>query len=144
MALLKVSADRRAWRRRALHDIPGMTGVRLASEHVDVIDVSAGGILVEGAFPVRPGAVSQVEFLRTAGSFRVRGRALRCHVAALDPSMVRYRIAIAFDNPVAIVDGERPAVVQNGPAPFNAAMFALVMQDTFPVMLDAGRTLNRW
>src|SRR5687767_7686211 len=102
MAVLN-QADRRASQRRSLDEIPNVSGVRIASEEVKVIDASAGGLLVEGGFALRPGVSSRVEVLGANGeSFWVAGSVVRCHVAALGPQGLRYRIAIAFEKLLAL------------------------------------------
>lgn len=63
---------------------------------VAVVDLSAGGALVESSAPVRPGATTELGLDRMDGRRRaVRARVVRCWVAALDP--LRYRCAVTFD-----------------------------------------------
>ena len=62
-----------------------------------LIDVSAGGALIETTHRLLPG--SSVELQVDTGTDRasVRGRVLRCAVVRVRPTWVCYRGAIAFD-----------------------------------------------
>ena len=65
--------------------------------HIDIIDVSAGGVLVETRQRLLPGMPLDVHFERHRRTSTVRGRVLRCVVVRLTASDVCYRSAIAFD-----------------------------------------------
>lgn len=80
---------------------PTITGVRAVlrpGHRVSVVNLSAGGALITGTRPLRPG--SRV-FLQLTIAGQTGGRAsqvVRCAVAALDGSEgVKYRSAIRFD-----------------------------------------------
>jgi PilZ domain-containing protein len=62
-----------------------------------VLDVSAGGALVETRYRLLPG--SSVELHVQFASFRTtaRGRVVRCSVSGVRPTAMSYRGAIAFD-----------------------------------------------
>jgi hypothetical protein len=90
--------DRRRARRLPSLAEHGVASARVRpGQEVEVIDISAGGALVECARRLLPGTM--IELLLTAGgrSASVRGRVLRCAVFALQPSSVSYRGAIGFD-----------------------------------------------
>jgi hypothetical protein len=65
---------------------------------VCVVDLSAGGALVQGGRPLRPGARVHVHVMTAAGTFTVTARVLRCAVWALHPTDgATYRGALQFD-----------------------------------------------
>ena len=62
-----------------------------------VIDLSAGGALVEAQRPLRPGSRVEVHLESDARRAMVAAKVLRCSVAAIDAeSGVTYRAALAF------------------------------------------------
>lgn len=84
-------------RRRSLGE-HGIVSARIRpGSDATVIDVSAGGALIETPHRLLPGAM--VELQLAAGDERtaIRGRVVRCAVAWLGAAGVRYRGAIAFD-----------------------------------------------
>lgn len=63
-----------------------------------LVDIGVGGVLVEGASRLLPGSRVVLQFVVPEGTLSVRGRVVRCEVAALDPGNgVRYRGAVSFD-----------------------------------------------
>ena len=85
-------------RRRRTIGEHGIVSTRVRPGHdVELIDVSAGGALIECMRGLSPGAL--IELSLTAGEHctSVRGRVLRCVVVRVQPTAVSYRGAIAFD-----------------------------------------------
>lgn len=65
---------------------------------VHVVDVSAGGALLEAARPLRPGADIEVQFERADGRIRVSARVVHCGVTAIDPERgPTYRAGVSFN-----------------------------------------------
>lgn len=65
---------------------------------VRIVDLSAGGALVEAGRPLRPGAYVHLQFDRGARRFTLGAQVLRCAVSALDSDAgVMYRGALKFD-----------------------------------------------
>ena len=65
---------------------------------VHVVDVSAGGALVEAERPLRPGARVHVQIVTKVGAFALVANVLRCEVWMLDASQgVTYRGALQFE-----------------------------------------------
>ena len=91
------SFDRRQTRRFGTND-HGIVSARVRPGHdVAVIDVSAGGALVEGDYRLMPGTAVDLQLEASGERAAVRGRVLRCAVARLHPTSVCYRGAIRFD-----------------------------------------------
>ena len=94
------ATERRRDRRRRHQDDHGISCARLRPGYdVSVIDVSAGGALIESDRRLLPGAAVE---LNLRGEHRppeiIRGHVLRAAVARLRSNMVCYRGAIVFDH----------------------------------------------
>ena len=98
---------RRARRRRALHD-HGIVSSRVRpGREASLLDVSAGGALVETTYRLLPG--SSIELHVATGECRtsVRGGVLRSAVVSVRAAGMCYRSAIAFDRLLSwFVDGD--------------------------------------
>jgi hypothetical protein len=91
------SLDRRISRRIGLGE-HGIISARVRPGHLAaVIDVSAGGVLIEISRRLLPGAAADLQFETAHRRISLRGRVLRCAVIRLQRSGVSYRAAIAFD-----------------------------------------------
>jgi hypothetical protein len=67
---------------------------------VRVVDVSAGGALLDAGRPLRPGTEVEVQFERADARVRLAGRVIRCGVIAIDPECgPTYRAGVAFNEP---------------------------------------------
>ncbi len=65
---------------------------------VALVDIGDGGALVETPARLFPGTRVVLQLVAPGGAVSVRGRVVRCEVAALDPAQgVRYRGAVSFD-----------------------------------------------
>ena len=62
-----------------------------------VIDLSAGGALLETDWRLLPGTRVEIQLGLPVPRFCVAGRILRCHVARLERARIRYRGALAFE-----------------------------------------------
>jgi hypothetical protein len=62
-----------------------------------IIDVSAGGALVETTYRLLPGTSVELHVETDTRHTRVRGQVLRCAVVRVRPTAVCYRGAICFD-----------------------------------------------
>ena len=66
---------------------------------VAVVDLSAGGALVQAVRPLRPGARVHMQVATSARTFTVSAHILRCMVWSVDPQQgVVYRGALRFDH----------------------------------------------
>jgi hypothetical protein len=89
--------DRRNFRRTGMSE-HGIVSARVRPGHpVIVIDVSAGGALIEISRRLLPGSGVDLHIDTTHRRTTLRGRVLRCAVNRLHSTSVSYRAAIAFD-----------------------------------------------
>ena len=119
-----LGSDRRRNRRRVQDH--GIVRARVRPGHaVMVLDVSAGGALVETDHRLLPGASVELQVERENRSASVRGRVVRCAVSRVRPASVSYRGAIAFDRHLPWFgddDGyDVPNIEKRGAAPFRAS-----------------------
>jgi PilZ domain len=68
---------------------------------VTLVNLSRGGALVESSQRLRWGTRCDVEWTSVDGLVSVTARVVRCFVARLEASAVRYRTALSFVTPVA-------------------------------------------
>jgi hypothetical protein len=93
-----LTEDRRLTRRRCHQNEHGIVRVRVRPGHLaTVVDVSAGGVLVETEHRLLPGSSVELQLERESHREKLRGRVVRCSVARVRPEAVCYRGAIAFD-----------------------------------------------
>jgi len=92
------SLNRRRTRRRSGVEDHGIVAARVRPGHnVSVVDVSAGGTLIESAHRLLPGTSVELQLETADHRLGVRGRVLRCAVVSLRSSAVCYRGAVVFD-----------------------------------------------
>lgn len=90
--------ERRATRRRHGVNDHGIVSARVRPRYdVSVVDVSAGGALVESHCRLLPGVSVELQLNTLQRCAAVRGRVLRCTVWRLRSTSVCYRGAIVFD-----------------------------------------------
>ena len=90
--------DRRLDRRFGQTAIAGTQVILRPGYAVALIDLSAGGAMIEGPRPLRPGTRVHVQLVNGARRLALTAHVLRCSVAALDGEAgVRYRGALRFD-----------------------------------------------
>ena len=89
-------ADRRAFERVAVTDLPWVKGARLKyGAPLSLIDLSIGGAQVESAVTLRPGSTIVVQIHGEDKDIALASQVLRCHIAAIAP-VATYRGALAF------------------------------------------------
>ena len=90
--------DRRRTRRRRSVEEHGIVAARVRPGYeVSIIDVSAGGALVETDHRLLPGTSVELHLKTENRRAIVRGSVLRCAIVRLHPSSVCYRGAVGFD-----------------------------------------------
>jgi hypothetical protein len=91
---------RRSDRRCPGHDEP-ISRLRLRTgREMTVVDVSNGGVLVEGPARLLPGTHVDVHVITRNGRVLIRSRVTRCYVCGVQAAVVCYRGALAFDRAV--------------------------------------------
>jgi hypothetical protein len=105
--------DRRQTRRHLDADEHGVVSARVRPGHrAKVIDMSAGGALIETTHRLLPGTPVELHVETRSHQTNVRGRVLRCAIVLVRPSWVCYRGAIGFDRHLpwlATEDADAPA-----------------------------------
>jgi hypothetical protein len=98
-------------------------------ETVTLLDVSAGGALLETASALRPDSDLVLELTGPQGReiVPVISRVLRCHVSAVRGGSMRYRGACAFKHPLnhPALPATPPPLLQTAPGNFLKPEFAL-------------------
>jgi len=90
--------ERRRFRRYVPAPEQALSRVRLRTgQPLDVLNISAAGILVESATRLLPDAHVDVHVASVHGRVLVRARVLRCAVSRLSAEEVHYRGAMAFE-----------------------------------------------
>ena len=90
--------DRRGMRRLEAFDEHRIVSALVRPGHrARLIDVSAGGALIETSHRLLPGTSVELQVETGTERASVRGQVLRCAVVRLRPTWVCYRGAIAFD-----------------------------------------------
>lgn len=98
---------RRARRRQTIHD-HGIVSARVRpGREASLLDVSAGGALVETTYRLLPGSPIELHVATNERRVSVRGGVLRSAVVAVQATGICYRSAIGFDHLLPwFVDGE--------------------------------------
>lgn len=108
-----------------------------------VIDVSAGGLLIECAFRMHPGEISTLEILHTDGTRRMGGRVVRSEVAGINDRVLQYRIAFAFDASLDFID--QVAAVSGAPDTASDGPDILAVDpDTAEPWVEQYFDINEW
>jgi PilZ domain-containing protein len=117
-------AERRRSPRRPLEEVPGVTGVTVHSERVDVVNAASGGLLVQSSRPLRPGTRTFLEIARVDGRINISGHVIRSEVSTISSAGVRYRSAIAFERRLEFIDQQsEQSVVEQSPVFSDLAGF---------------------
>ena len=93
--------DRRQFSRRRERELEWVRTVRLRSGgDVALVDLSAGGALIDARVPLRPGALLSLEIIGRGLEAVVPLHVVRSQVSALMPDGARYRGACVFARPI--------------------------------------------
>jgi hypothetical protein len=78
--------------------IAGTQAILRPGYEVSLVDLSAGGALIQGPRPLRPGARVHLQLLTGTRRLGIAAHVLRCAVASLDSRQgVQYRGAVRFE-----------------------------------------------
>ena len=115
LALGGPPTERRRAPRRPRRALRWLTAARLwPGRRVRIINWSAVGMLIEAGVRFAPGRTVTLQLLAERGHLLVRGEIVRAAVAAIEPTGLRYRAAIAFERPM---DLSRPHDASDQPPP---------------------------
>jgi hypothetical protein len=89
--------DRRADRRFGHPEIAGTQVILRPGYAVSLVDLSAGGALIQGPRQLRPGARVHLQVLTSSRRIGIGARVLRCAVTSLEHG-IQYRGALKFDH----------------------------------------------
>jgi PilZ domain len=91
--------DRRLDARFGHPEIAGTQAILRPGYAVSLVDLSAGGALIQGPRPLRPGARVHLQLVSGTRRLALSAHVLRCSVASLDTRHgVQYRGALQFDH----------------------------------------------
>ena len=111
------ATERRQTHRRQRLEEHGIVSTRVRPGHqATLIDVSAGGALIETNHRLLPGVAVELQVETGTARASVRGRVLRSAVSRVHPSRVCYRGAIGFDAHLPWFVGESGYVVPSADA----------------------------
>ena len=92
------AGDRRLTPRHGRVEEHGIVSAKVRpGREASLVDVSAGGALVETTHRLLPGTSVELQFETSVERATIRGRVLRCAVARVRATSVCYRGAIGFD-----------------------------------------------
>jgi PilZ domain len=98
---MSINQERRRTKRRDASE-HGVAMARIRpGHHVQLIDLSAGGALVEADRRMLPGSAVELQLHAEDRQATLRGCVVRCSVVRVRPASVSYRGAIAFDRQLA-------------------------------------------
>jgi hypothetical protein len=101
--LVQRTGDRRASPRVSTVEHAALANGKLRPGRLaKIVDVSAGGALIETDCRLLPGVRVELQLGEPVVIHRARGRVLRCHVFLLDRERIRYRGAVEFEEPLLV------------------------------------------
>src|SRR5947208_12758494 len=101
------TVERRAWPRVATGAWSDLARGKLKpGRPAQIVDVSAGGALIETDWRLLPGTRVDLQVGEPVALYNVKARILRCHVSRLDRERVRYRGALVFEERLPFGDSE--------------------------------------
>jgi hypothetical protein len=79
-----------------------------AGRPAEIVDVSAGGALIETEWRLLPGARVDLQMGEPVPLYRVKARILRCHVTRVDSERICYRGALLFEEQLSFQGNNEP------------------------------------
>jgi len=100
--------DRRAHRRHREHELGWLRHARLSGHAVSIVDLSAGGALLDSPSPLRPDSVLTLELAGRGFDEAIQFRVVRCQIGSLQRGRAIYRGACEFTRRIDL-PAEEPA-----------------------------------
>ena len=110
---------------------------------VEVLNISNGGVFVETTTRTKPGSAVRVRVNTTRSNSEVRAKVVRSELANGDGGGLRFLLAIAFDEPLDLIDTSDVAVDAPDSSDPEIPM-DLLPPDDAAIGLRFARTPNRW
>ena len=118
--------DRRAYQRLRDHELEWIRHARLsAGRGVSLVDLSAGGALLDSPVALRPDSLLTLEIVGQGIETSVQFRVLRCEVGAIGPGGPTYRGACQFTRLLELPGAQPLAAPDLSPGSFMGLDFAL-------------------
>jgi hypothetical protein len=136
-------SNRRRWARLPPSDIPTLRSVTLnQGSEVKVIDISAGGMLLESEQRLRPQMKILLKLVTSEGVFRVSGSVLRSSISSLK-GVLRFQSAIAFEHPLQMLDPPKDEPMEESDSSAKAEVPATFQESMLPMLqTDEGSELS--
>lgn len=96
LAYAKEQRDRRAYQRLRDGELEWIRSARLGGKGVSLVDLSAGGALIDAPVPLRPDSLLTLQLSGRGVDTAVEFRVLRCQVGAIGAAGPTYRAACEF------------------------------------------------
>lgn len=96
--MTSIDERRAAGRLEGESGLDGVTARIRPGHQVRVLNLSCGGVLVEGSRRLLPGTLVDVHLEREEEAHACRARVVHCAVSALHQHGVAYRAGLAFEN----------------------------------------------
>lgn len=124
----QIADDRRSSARFPRSMLTWLEVARLKfGSQVGVVDLSAGGALIESSMPLKPGAIHSLELAGGSKPVVAKFGVLRSKVAAVTPEKIVYRTACVFTEPLDLAELKvdlAPAATPAEAAPSTVLPFA--------------------
>ncbi len=131
-------------RRKKPEEIEGFQSVVLRpGGQVDVLNISNGGMLVQTETHTKPGSLVRVCIFTTGAKYEVKAKVVRSEITTVDGSGLHFLLAVAFDEPLDLIDDGDAAIVDD-PAPSGPQLPDLFPPNEASIDLQVARTPNRW
>jgi hypothetical protein len=145
-AFARARADRRVHQRLRDRELAWVRSARLsAGKGVTLVDLSAGGTLLDSPVPLRPASVLTLQFSGRGVDMAVEFRVLRCQVGAIGAGGPTYRAACEFTQLIQL-PGQHARSLQDAPigasVDLDVALKQLVQRAGPEGSLDADCTIE--
>jgi hypothetical protein len=118
--MTRTPSERRGAGRRTAAEHHGITAMRVRpGRPVEVVNVSASGVLVQTLARLLPGAIVEIQLTRRDRTAGLRARVVRSNVGQLTADRVWYQCALSFDRRLPWLQDDGP---QGYPVPIPGSV----------------------